>query len=62
MSTVGPSYLQVLHPWIQPTQTENTWKKFQKVSKKQNLNLLRASNGTPLQYSSLETPMDGGAW
>ena len=24
--------------------------------------LLREGNGTPLQYSSLETPMDGGAW
>ena len=23
---------------------------------------LYAGNGTPLQYSSLENPMDGGAW
>ena len=23
---------------------------------------LREGNGTPLQYSSLESPMDGGAW
>ena len=24
--------------------------------------ILGAGNGTPLQYSCLETPMDGGAW
>ena len=24
--------------------------------------LLRGGNGTPLQYSCLENPMDGGAW
>ena len=24
--------------------------------------LTREGNGTPLQYSSLENPMDGGAW
>ena len=24
--------------------------------------LLREGNGTPLQYSCLENPMDGGAW
>ena len=23
---------------------------------------VREGNGTPLQYSCLETPMDGGAW
>ena len=23
---------------------------------------IRGSNGTPLQYSCLENPMDGGAW
>ena len=23
---------------------------------------LREGNGTPLQYSCLENPMDGGAW
>ena len=26
------------------------------------LNVLGSSNGTPLQYSCLENPMDGGAW
>ena len=25
-------------------------------------NLYREGNGTPLQYSCLENPMDGGAW
>ena len=33
---------------------------------KDNLTLLRTAigegNGTPLQYSCLENPMDGGAW
>ena len=24
--------------------------------------ILEVSNGTPLQYSCLENPMDGGAW
>ena len=24
--------------------------------------LIREGNGTPLQYSCLENPMDGGAW
>ena len=27
-----------------------------------NLLTLREGNGTPLQYSCLENPMDGGAW
>ena len=26
------------------------------------INLPREANGTPLQYSCLENPMDGGAW
>ena len=26
------------------------------------INIERESNGTPLQYSCLENPMDGGAW
>ena len=25
-------------------------------------NMLKEGNGTPLQYSCLENPMDGGAW
>ena len=37
MSTLDPSYLQVLHPWIQPTQTENTWKKNSESFKKAKL-------------------------
>ena len=24
--------------------------------------MIREGNGTPLQYSSLENPVDGGAW
>ena len=28
----------------------------------QNNNRLTEGNGTPLQYSCLENPMDGGAW
>ena len=26
------------------------------------LTFIREGNGTPLQYSCLENPMDGGAW
>ena len=26
------------------------------------LNIIGEGNGTPLQYSCLENPMDGGAW
>ena len=26
-----------------------------------NINIIREGNGTPLQYSCLENPMDGGA-
>ena len=26
------------------------------------MSLLREGNGNPLQYSCLETPLDGGAW
>ena len=29
---------------------------------RKNINNLREGNGTPLQYSFLENPMDGGAW
>ena len=26
------------------------------------IDIIREGNGTPLQYSCLENPMDGGAW
>ena len=29
---------------------------------KETLSLITEGNGTPLQYSCLENPMDGGAW
>ena len=29
---------------------------------KENVYIYGEGNGTPLQYSCLETPMDGGAW
>ena len=32
------------------------------VTKRKSRAKLGASNGTPLQYSCLENPMDGGAW
>ena len=36
---------------------------FRKVqAKKGTLYFIREGNGTPLQYSCLENPMDGGAW
>ena len=31
-------------------------------SKNNSSNLEKKLNGTPLQYSCLENPMDGGAW
>ena len=31
-------------------------------TQKMNSNILGEGNGTPLQYSCLENPMDGGAW
>ena len=34
----------------------------EKKKKSKNRDLEPASNGTPLQYSCLENPMDGGAW
>ena len=32
------------------------------VSFEVSMGLVREGNGTPLQYSCLENPMDGGAW
>ena len=37
-------------------------KYFQKLFQTWMLNVRKAMNGTPLQYSCLENPMDGGAW
>ena len=34
-----------------------------KITRRKEIKKIRAeSNGTPLQYSCLENPMDGGAW
>ena len=33
-----------------------------KINKAHLSGFLREGNGTPLQYSCLEYPMDGGAW
>ena len=37
---------------------------FEKINKinKHLATLIREGNGTPLRYSCLENPMDGGAW
>ena len=40
----------------------HTVKCFGKVNKAEIDVFLREDNGTPLQYSCLENPMDGGAW
>ena len=40
LTTVGPLYPQILHPWIQPTEDgKYLEEKFEKVPKKQSLNL-----------------------
>ena len=44
-----------------------TWKTHEGFSKKLKIELpldpeFEEGNGTPLQYSCLENPMDGGAW
>ena len=37
---------------------EDSWETILQIS----LKLTQHCNGTPLQYSRLENPMDGGAW
>ena len=44
-NTVGPPYLRVSHPWIQPSTDRKYWeRKILESSKKQNLNLLSSGN------------------
>ena len=39
------------------------WESWSTTCKRMKLeHFLREGNGTPLQYSCLENPMDGGAW
>ena len=38
------------------------WTNRKQNSKMADLNPTGEGNGTPLQYSCLENPMDGGAW
>ena len=43
--------------------TERGWQGSENDAEKSGLvHLCREGNGTPLQYSCLENPMDGGAW
>ena len=42
-------------------ETKITYAMWQKKKKKTSI-AFGEGNGTPLQYSSLENPMDGGAW
>ena len=68
---------RIVHTLVpsQPDQTTNSWtgsssslSLAQRMPFKNGLNkevlvlLLGEGNGTPLQYSGLENPMDGGAW
>ena len=43
-------------------QSENAAGPLKKEKKASSLTNLGEGNGTPLQYSCLENPMDGGAW
>ena len=52
----------------EPTQTGNNWKRERKQKKKRKEKKEGVGkkggegNGTPLQYSCLGNPVDGGAW
>ena len=53
----------------EPTQTGNNWKRERKQKKKKKKEKKEGvgkkggeGNGTPLQYSCLGNPVDGGAW
>ena len=52
----------------EPTQTGNNWKRERKQKKKKKEKKEGVGkkggegNGTPLQYSCLGNPVDGGAW
>ena len=52
----------------EPTQTGNNWKRERKQEKKKKEKKEGVGkkggegNGTPLQYSCLGNPVDGGAW
>ena len=43
-------------------QRELPWKRQVQQTKVVTTDYIGEGNGTPLQYSCLETPMDGGAW
>ena len=54
-------------PWIAACQASLSFIVFQSLVKLRSIKLVMPSNhgegnGTPLQYSCLENPMDGGAW
>ena len=38
------------------------WKSLIELKLNSSLSIIGEGNGTPLQYSCLENPMDGGAW
>ena len=52
----------LLHCWWECKLVQPLWKTVWRFLKKLEIELLREGNGTPLQYSCLENPMDGGAW
>ena len=49
-----------IHIYISFKYTDNSHAKSKKYNKL--VNVTGEGNGTPLQYSHLENPMDGGAW
>ena len=38
------------------------WSNFEQFKHQREILIVKDYNGTPLQYSCLENPMDGGAW
>ena len=65
---------KIVEPWLSFSKGRNMWSnnfihrqiifqaKRQHSQAGKNLGLIGEGNGTPLQYSCLENPMDGGAW
>ena len=60
--TVSPLNPCVWHPWFQPAMCGLASMVYQSHEYRGPAVLDGEGNGTPLQYSCLENPMDGGAW
>ena len=56
------SSLPTMISFSQPSLIHTMGQKMKQPPYFQSHDIFRAGNGTPLQYSCLENPMDGGAW